>query len=255
MSRRITNLIVDLTAAFLFFGMSATGYVLRFPLPPGTNKALTLWGFTRHQWGGIHFWLSLGLLGILLVHVVLHWRWLVTVIGRRLHLVKTAELSLLRSGGAALLIVVAAFTVFAWATHSSVREITAPIPGVCPPDELVPGETSSPPFQTDNSQQPIAFWRDVYPLLEKKCLSCHGPRKQFGGFRVDRRSDFFRRNGKEPLILPGRSADSPLLAVVSGARKDMLMADRHKLPEQEVSLLKAWVDAGADWPARRGSSE
>ena len=43
MNRTFRNLIVDLAAAFLFLGMMATGYILRFPLPPGTNKVMTLW--------------------------------------------------------------------------------------------------------------------------------------------------------------------------------------------------------------------
>ena len=39
MSRTSVNLLVDLSAAALFLGMIATGYILGFALPPGTNKA------------------------------------------------------------------------------------------------------------------------------------------------------------------------------------------------------------------------
>jgi len=55
MNRTIANVIIDLAAALLFVGMIATGYILRFPLPPGSNRVLSLWGLTRHQWGGIHY--------------------------------------------------------------------------------------------------------------------------------------------------------------------------------------------------------
>jgi len=44
MNRTIANIIIDIIAAFLFLGMIATGYLLRFPLPPGSNKTLSLWG-------------------------------------------------------------------------------------------------------------------------------------------------------------------------------------------------------------------
>ena len=60
MNRTITKIIVDSVAAFLFLDMIATGYLLRFPLPPGSNKTLSLLGFTRHQWGDIHFWIAWG---------------------------------------------------------------------------------------------------------------------------------------------------------------------------------------------------
>ena len=44
MNRTIANIIIDIVAAFLFLGMIATGYLLRFPLPPGSNKRLKLMG-------------------------------------------------------------------------------------------------------------------------------------------------------------------------------------------------------------------
>jgi hypothetical protein len=37
MNRTIANVIIDLAAALLFLGMIGTGYVLRFPMPPGTK--------------------------------------------------------------------------------------------------------------------------------------------------------------------------------------------------------------------------
>jgi hypothetical protein len=44
MKRIFDNLVVDLVAAVLMVAMMATGYILRFPLPPGTNNSLSLWG-------------------------------------------------------------------------------------------------------------------------------------------------------------------------------------------------------------------
>ena len=98
MKRTALNLLIDALAALFFLGMIATGYVLRFPLPPGTNKSLSLWGLSRHQWGGVHFWISLGLLAVLLIHLALHWQWVVTVVGRQLHLVTNPQGRHLRSG-------------------------------------------------------------------------------------------------------------------------------------------------------------
>lgn len=98
MKRTFVNLLTDLSAALLFLAMLATGFVLRFPLPPGTNKALSLWGLTRHQWGGVHFWISGALLAVLLVHLALHWQWVVSVVGKQLGLTTSPQQSNLRSG-------------------------------------------------------------------------------------------------------------------------------------------------------------
>ena len=46
MQRTLLNLLVDLTTAFAMLGMAMTGYVIKFPLPPGTNKDWMLWGLS-----------------------------------------------------------------------------------------------------------------------------------------------------------------------------------------------------------------
>ena len=251
MNRTISNIIIDIIAAFLFLGMIATGYLLRFPLPPGSNKALSLWGYTRHQWGDVHFLISLGLLIVLVVHLVLHWNWIVTVIGKRCHLVKTTHPSLIRSGLLTGGIVILFITLFAWTAENSVKEIAGPMRGKhlghSGNTNQVNESLAASPIQNSIVQEGVEFWNDVYPIFENNCLSCHGPQKQLANFRVDRREDFFGSSGRDrPLILPGQSAISPLIAIVSGTKKDMPLADIHKLSDQDVVKLKAWIDSGAE---------
>lgn len=90
-----TNVIVDAVAFTFFVTMTTTGMVMRWLLPPGAGRlellgrgrhrqVLTLWGLDRHQWGDIHFWLAVALLVTLVLHVVLHWRWIVAKVrGKR----------------------------------------------------------------------------------------------------------------------------------------------------------------------------
>lgn len=250
-SRTTVNLVTDLAVALLMLGMLATGYVLRFPLPPGTNKGLELWGLTRHEWGTVHFGLSAGLLGLVLFHLVLHWPWLVCTVSKRLHLRVAPGGRHLRSGLLAGAFLAAGFAAFAWAAHRAVEPITGPREGVCPPGAEGSGqETLQSPGAAADSSPPdvpsaVSFRKDVYPILERACLSCHGPDRQSGGFRVDRREDFFRPAGTGPLVLRGRSSESPLIAIVSGARHDLPRPDRHRLSASEVLVLKKWIDAGA----------
>jgi hypothetical protein len=251
MKRLFDNLHVDLIAAGLMIGMIATGYILRFPLPPGSNKSLSLWGFTRHQWGSLHFWISLGLLAVVLLHLALHWHWIVITVKRRLPGTTSASPGLpCVSGLMTFLGLAAVLVVFGWVVQSSVTTITEPREDVCPPTD--PDSGKKPPSAVGSmpeESQP-AFWSDVYPVLERSCLSCHGPKKQSGGFRVDRREDFFGKNGVPPLVVPGKSAASPLIAIVSGQRKDIPRPDVHRLSDEHITLLRAWIDAGASWPER-----
>lgn len=124
MKRAYLNFGVDTAAALLFLGMLATGFILRFPLPPGSQRTHVLWGLSRHEWGTVHTWLSFALIAVLLLHVGLHWPWIAGMVRRRFgH--KTAGgpdgKSGVRSGVLTFLILAAIIALFAWGTFAGIR--------------------------------------------------------------------------------------------------------------------------------------
>lgn len=251
MKRTSINLLIDFLATTLLVGMVATGYILFFTLPPGTNKSLSLWSLTRHQWGQVHSWISLGLLLVLLLHLALHWEWVVATVAQRLGLARTPQSRHFRSGVITLLILVTALGLFAWVTKISVRgrEDSCCLPSA-------DSDTTTNTLNRNKTKEVVTsshidFWKQLYPILENSCLRCHGPKKEQGGFRIDQREDYFGTNGKVALVIPGKSAESPLIAIVQGLRTEMAMAASHKLPKEQIAILRAWIDAGADWPDRQ----
>jgi hypothetical protein len=66
---------------FLFLtGLVETisGFVLWFALPSGGGKKsleLTYWGLTRHTWIDIHDWVAIAMIVIMIIHFLLHWKW------------------------------------------------------------------------------------------------------------------------------------------------------------------------------------
>jgi len=239
MKRLLDNLHVDLIAAALMVAMVATGFILRFPLPPGTNKAMSLWGLTRHQWGTVHFWISICLVTLVGMHVGLHWQWIIVTVNRRLGRNTSPSKSPLVSGLATAVVIAAALALFGWAAHLGVRPITEPIDGEHHPED----ESASTGASNEPVQASPDFVEDVYPIFERRCLSCHGPRKQISNFRVDRGEALLE--GTTPLVVPGDSDRSPLVDILLGNRT---RADVHRLPARELETVKNWIDAGADWP-------
>jgi len=77
LNRSTLNFLVDALAVVLGFAVALTGLLLRYVLPPGSRGGwgLALLGWDRHDWGDLHFWLSVGLVLLMLVHLVLHWSW------------------------------------------------------------------------------------------------------------------------------------------------------------------------------------
>ena len=93
MKRNKLNFLIDAAAFFGFVMLTTTGILMRYILPPGSGHFTTIWGLDRHEWGGIHFWVSILFFSLLALHLVLHWRWIVSVVTGR-----SREASGLRAG-------------------------------------------------------------------------------------------------------------------------------------------------------------
>ncbi|HMC27564.1 MAG TPA: PSD1 and planctomycete cytochrome C domain-containing protein, partial [Verrucomicrobiae bacterium] len=96
----------------------------------------------------------------------------------------------------------------------------------------------------------VDFSKDIKPIFEVHCVKCHGPDKQKSEFRLDRKEPALKGGENHaPDILPGKSAESPLIQFVSGVIPEMKMPQKGEpLSAQEIGLLRAWIDQGANWP-------
>lgn len=89
MRRTTVNFIVDAIAFLDLLCLISTGIILKFVLPPGTggghgqgfrggrgpDDVKTLLDLGRHDWGDVHFVLSMLFVLMMLIHLVLHWDW------------------------------------------------------------------------------------------------------------------------------------------------------------------------------------
>jgi len=100
------------------------------------------------------------------------------------------------------------------------------------------------------------FAREIPALFEKHCLKCHGPEKQKGGLRFDRKEGAFTSgdSGEKPII-PGNASESHLITLVSSNDEDERMPPKDgPLSPAEIALLRKWIDAGAPWSGEAGST-
>jgi hypothetical protein len=76
-----------------------SGFVLWFALPSGGGrKALELsyLGLSRHTWIDIHDWVAIALMIIVVVHLLLHWKWVYRMIKQLFGQLKEAYLIIQR---------------------------------------------------------------------------------------------------------------------------------------------------------------
>jgi len=96
----------------------------------------------------------------------------------------------------------------------------------------------------------VDFVRDIRPIFRTRCYSCHDGVKQRGELRLDVKSAALKGGESyAPAIIPGKSADSPLVRFVAGLEEGMLMPpEGERLSAEQIGLLRAWIDQGAKWP-------
>ncbi len=92
---------------------------------------------------------------------------------------------------------------------------------------------------------PLDFARDVFPILQKYCLECHGPEKQEEDFRVDHANVLLT----EDYVAPGDGANSRLYEVLVSVDDDHMPPPEEEIqvPEQDIATIKTWIDQGAKW--------
>jgi len=83
----------------------------------------------------------------------------------------------------------------------------------------------------------VDFRRDVEPILSTRCFGCHGPQQQLSGLRLDRKTDALRV-----------AQTGLLIRMVSGTDRKIMPPVGKPLSQEEIGVLRAWIDQGLDWP-------
>lgn len=97
---------------------------------------------------------------------------------------------------------------------------------------------------------PVDFVRDIQPILRDNCFECHAGTTEEGGLNLGIKAKAFQGGDSDEVILAGNSQDSLLIELVSGGKDNALMPPEGSEPltDEQVALLRAWIDQGADWP-------
>lgn len=94
------------------------------------------------------------------------------------------------------------------------------------------------------------FTSDVAPILKRRCAGCHGAGMQSNGLRVDNGASILQGGYSGPAVVPGKPAESKLLARVKSLEKEMMMPPAGpRLSAAEIGIIEKWVESGAKVPA------
>lgn len=99
------------------------------------------------------------------------------------------------------------------------------------------------------SERKVDFSADVKPILNKKCITCHGGVRAKAGFSVLFRDEALAKteSGK-PAIIPGDPDASELMRRITINDPEERMPYKHEpLSKEEISIFRRWIKQGAKW--------
>jgi Protein of unknown function (DUF1553)/Protein of unknown function (DUF1549)/Planctomycete cytochrome C len=98
-------------------------------------------------------------------------------------------------------------------------------------------------------RKPVDFSRDIRPLFNQNCTSCHGGVRQKNGVSFIFREEALGtgKSGRRTIV-PGDPDASELITRVTSKDPDVRMPyHAPALPPEQIALLRRWIKEGAKW--------
>ena len=99
------------------------------------------------------------------------------------------------------------------------------------------------------AEKKIDFSRDIKPIINKNCISCHGGVKKNAGYSLLFHQEALdNTQSGTPAIIPGDSKNSSLIQRLLHQDAEIRIPyKKDPLSDEEIDKLTEWVDQGAQW--------
>jgi cytochrome c553 len=91
------------------------------------------------------------------------------------------------------------------------------------------------------------FREQIAPILETRCVACHGADSPKGGLSLVTARGLLRGGKSGLVVVPGKPDESLLIDMVAGDAPEMPQKDQ-PLSKEQVASLRHWIEQGATWP-------
>ena len=87
-----------------------------------------------------------------------------------------------------------------------------------------------------------SFSKDILPIMQTSCLSCHGGEKTAKGFSVKTYAALMAGSQEGSVVTPGDPNNSILVRIIASGK---MPKKRPHLPADQFQVISDWVKAGA----------
>lgn len=94
-----------------------------------------------------------------------------------------------------------------------------------------------------------SYSAEIAPIFQKNCLSCHNSVQHKSGLIMESYSALLKGGKHGQSFLPHNAKGSLMVQMLEGDVDPQMPADADPLPAAQISLIKAWIDAGGEGPA------
>ena len=126
-------------------------------------------------------------------------------------------------------------------TEVPATEAAATVPAAAT-EPSVPAAGDTPTAGAAAGGATVSFANDILPLLESRCINCHGGERTQEGLSLKTHADIMSGSENGPVVTPGDAENSSLAKMVINGK----MPKRGpKLTPDQVQLLVDWINQGA----------
>src|SRR5579884_4116176 len=93
-------------------------------------------------------------------------------------------------------------------------------------------------------------YAQVRLIFQKHCLACHDAKQREGELVMETFAGLMKGGENGSPVVPGKADESPLVKQIERREKPYMPPKKAKdtLSAEEISLIRAWIDAGATGP-------
>ena len=98
--------------------------------------------------------------------------------------------------------------------------------------------------------RPVEFYRDLFPILESKCLACHNRQTKEGSLILENVPSIVKGGGSGPSVVAGKPDESLIYKLVTRKDEPAMPPMPNKvqskpLTPKEVGIFRKWIEEGA----------
>src|SRR5260370_24912193 len=105
-----------------------------------------------------------------------------------------------------------------------------------------------------SAQQPAPSEQtEIQQILKTNCQPCHNDTVRSSGLALTSRDAILAGGNRGAAIKPGNPAESLLVGAIEQSG-ELKMPPGRKLPPNQISSLRPWIELGAAWPAAEATA-